>query len=1314
LDRAAAAWERILNHPTFNTDSDLFRLVLYGSGEVFLHRYWAKGHPSDLNQAIHCLEKAVAQASSDSSEQADILNNLSTGLRERYNRTGNLDDLTRAIDNWEQAVKQTSSSSPDLPMYLNNLGIGLRDRYIQKGDLEDLTRAIDNWEQAVEETPSDSPKKAGMLNGLGIGLRDRYARTGNLDDLTRAIETHEQAVEQTASGSPDLPMYLNSLGNGLRDRYTRTGELKDLARAIEAYEQAVEKTLDGSPDLPGFISNLGNGLRSRYAQTGDTEDLTRAIEMYEQAVEQAPSGSPDLPMYLNSLGNGLRDRYTRTGELGDLARAIDNWEQAVEQTANSSPDLSMYLNSLGNGLRGRYAQTGELEDLARAIEAYEQALEQIPNGSPKQAAILNNLGNGLRERYTRTGESEDLTRAIEMYKQAVEQASSGSLDRPKYLNNLGVSLKARYAQAGALADLTRAIEVYEQAVEQAPSGSPEQTATLNNLGNGLRDRYARTGELEDLAGAIEAYEQAVEQAPNSSPKQVTLLTNLGNGLKARYTRTGDLEDLIRAIEAYEQAVEQAPSGSPDLPGYLNNLGNGLRSRYARSRDLEDLARAIEVHKQAVEQTPSGSSDLPMYLNNLGVSLKARYARMEEPGDLARAIEAYEQAVEQAPSGSFNRLMYLNNLGNGFRDRYTRTGDLEDLARAIEAYEQAVDQTSSGSPRQAAILNNLGNGLKGRYARSGELEDLVRAIEAYEQACQTGQNLAIEVALRAARSWGDWASEREEWAEAGRAYGYGMTAIERLYRVQLTRRAKETWLREARGLPARSAYALVRAGDLTNAVLALERGRARLLSEILERDRADLSALKQAHPDHYAAYRRAADRISALSDQELHPDDLPSDFDLAAEMRVAHAELDAAVEAIRDLPGYADFLTAPDWEDIAGAATTEHSLVYLAATPAGGLALVVPPSQSSSESDVHPIWFEDLSEEALREQLGGYLGAYNDWRRNPRDGAARAAWLEAIKETTRWLWDAAMGPVVEALTDFGNNRATLIPAGLLGLLPLHAAWTEDPAQPTGRRYALDGINFAYTPNARALNVARERAVGRDAEGLLAVDEPQPVSASPLPSSSWETAAACDHFPAETTHLLGGEAATKEAVLEALPSYPVLHLSCHGFANPAEPLESGLLMAHDQRLTLRDVQALRLERSRLAVLSACETRFPGIDVIDEVIALPTGLVQAGVPGVVGSLWSVLDLSTAMLMVRFYDLWRGDGLPPAEALRQAQIWLRDTTNAQKADYFGTELPELSAARMPVPLADALFKEAALKNPEERAFAQPFHWAAFAFTGV
>ena len=124
--------------------------------------------------------------------------------------------------------------------------------------------------------------------------------------------------------------------------------------------------------------------------------------------------------------------------------------------------------------------------------------------------------------------------------------------------------------------------------------------------------------------------------------------------------------------------------------------------------------------------------------------------------------------------------------------------------------------------------------------------------------------------------------------------------------------------------------------------------------------------------------------------------------------------------------------------------------------------------------------------------------------------------------------------------------------------------------------------------------------------------------------------------------------------------------------------------------------------------------GTKLPDEVVALPTALAQAGFAGVAASLWSVADVSTAMLMERFYRLWRTDGLAPALALREAQRWLRDTTNREKADYFRRDVPALSAGRMPEMVAASFFNEATERRPGGRDFAHPFWWAAFYLTGL
>ncbi len=172
--------------------------------------------------------------------------------------------------------------------------------------------------------------------------------------------------------------------------------------------------------------------------------------------------------------------------------------------------------------------------------------------------------------------------------------------------------------------------------------------------------------------------------------------------------------------------------------------------------------------------------------------------------------------------------------------------------------------------------------------------------------------------------------------------------------------------------------------------------------------------------------------------------------------------------------------------------------------------------------------------------------------------------------------------------------------------------------------------------------------------------------------------------------------------------MLHFSTHGLAGWGDDESARLLLA-DGDLTLPEVYDLKLDRSRLAVLSACETAVPGLKNLDEMIALPSGWMQVGVPGVVGTLWAVNDLSTAMLITRFYDLWRQEGLPLPQALRQAQRWLRDLYQDEAALAELEAMAEQMHLRMPVQQAKAFLSQALLRD-----FSHPFYWASFTFTGI
>src|SRR5262249_33528468 len=106
-------------------------------------------------------------------------------------------------------------------------------------------------------------------------------------------------------------------------------------------------------------------------------------------------------------------------------------------------------------------------------------------------------------------------------------------------------------------------------------------------------------------------------------------------------------------------------------------------------------------------------------------------------------------------------------------------------------------------------------------------------------------------------------------------------------------------------------------------------------------------------------------------------------------------------------------------------------------------------------------------------------------------------------------------------------------------------------------------------------------------------------------------------------------------------------------PPTEAEDGLLMAED-------VLGMDLRGTEVVGLSGCDTGRGDIEVGEGVFGLQRAFLLAGARSLVMSLWKVPDEETRALMDRFYrDLLRGKSR--AEALRGAQLWLRDATAAE-----------------------------------------------------
>lgn len=86
--------------------------------------------------------------------------------------------------------------------------------------------------------------------------------------------------------------------------------------------------------------------------------------------------------------------------------------------------------------------------------------------------------------------------------------------------------------------------------------------------------------------------------------------------------------------------------------------------------------------------------------------------------------------------------------------------------------------------------------------------------------------------------------------------------------------------------------------------------------------------------------------------------------------------------------------------------------------------------------------------------------------------------------------------------------------------------------------------------------------------------------------------------------------------------------------------------------------------LVTLSACESGVNQLRPGDELFGLMRALIYAGTPSVVMSLWAVAEISSSILMQRFYETLK-DGKTKVEALQFAQLAVKNMTASEAILY-------------------------------------------------
>ncbi|HEX5297245.1 MAG TPA: CHAT domain-containing protein [Streptosporangiaceae bacterium] len=1264
IDQASGAWDRYQNVPGTRTRGEL--VAAWGAV---------------LQPELAGLLAPVMRAR--------VLFNLARALREQVLYEESLPSADRAIAVLEESRTLIPLEEEDWRDATRLLAMVLQDRYELTGGAGDLRQAADRLREVRDHLAETDVVAASVELAACLLALDTAGQPG-LDEAIEVLQAAAPSAGLTTTAVAAERAY--ALGVVLATRFGRSGDAGDARAEFTAFREAVVlSTADGQGTAGGqeaesrYRDGLGSAYFDQWRLTRDPALLGSALAEYGQALDSSPEARAALGIRIN-IGDALVSRFGLSGDRQDLASALEHLHAAAE----GLPDDSRAALSYGAALLDAYQHDGKEQRLAEAIRLLEFASARNPAGSVNYRAAQTSLGNALRIRFARAGDPGDLGRAVDCHRAAVAGLLEGAPDAAVWLAMYGHALHDRYTHGEDERDLAECEEVYARAAVRAADGSED--VILSGQGTVSIERYRRGGDAAYLQAALDLYARALQACPPAAPMRGVYLSDLGTVYRLRYLSTGQLRDLERAIASMDEAIAFTDQESPSWAALLTTRGLLSLDAYnqtglvaAVSDGISDLTEAVAALSPRAPRRPDCQASLAGALI-LRAELAALTADIEaDDNDVGNAVELLESALSLTSDEAAMRPQYLAALGDARLSRYRQSGDPADLDTAVGLLDQAW--RSSGVTGQGGLSDRLARACRLRWTSRCADEDLHRAIEMYDRASRPGPGQGPGQIAEAALEWGRWALDRQAWPEAALAYRRCLESMIVLLAGNAARHHKETWLEPAAEVPSRVAYAYAMAGDPVTAAALFERGRGFLLNETAEwRHR-----LQEEHPALYARLRDALAAADAMAGavRTVTPRTLAGPLATGQPERV-YQELDEVFTQVESLVSGTGERTgrpasAPGW-------LLDAWVVRLAPGPRSSIALVSPPA--AEEVTVIPL--AGAPEAALEERLAVFRAGYEQRQ------AAPEAWHTALDDVAGWLGrevGRALTEVIPAGADI-----VLIGGGALGLLPVHAAWLSGTAQ-GGRRYLLDQVRIRHAPNIASVRRGQAGPGAAHASSVFLVDDPRP-STLPIREARLDQAVLARYF--RECVAVRGPDATRLAVLHTITEggRDVIHLSCHARANVTRPMETAFLLAGDDTMTVRDLFGAPAGRARLGVLAGCETGVAGSSLPDEALGLPTALMAAGVPGVIASAWAIPDHRvTAVLLARFYELWQTAGQPPAEALRQAQRWVRDSTNGEKTTdypwYGGAYRGHTGGA------AHRLWLTA-------RTHQHPYWWAGFTFTGA
>jgi CHAT domain-containing protein/tetratricopeptide (TPR) repeat protein len=1158
--------------------------------------------------------------------------------------------------------------------------------------------------------------------------------------LQRAIARVQRDHQASSEICAELQFFLADI---LREYAAAFDQKCDAA--IYSYKAALEiYTLPYYPRRFAAIHyNLGTVYQGR--RLGDrSENLEEALACYRQILQVYTEG--DFPVEWASTQNNLSVAYYEriAGERRfNLEEAIACATAAlrVYQRETFPPDWAWTFINLGNAYSDRLL--GERSaNLEQALAYYTSALEVYTYSDfPTDWTMLqHNLGNIYRERIDGDHRA-NLEQAIFHQQETLRiyRREDFPFEWSGVQNGLGNAFLER-VEGERRANLEQAIACYEATLQvyTYKDFPVEWAMTQHNLGNAWLFRVIGESS-ENLERALACYHKALQVYTYASSAEDWARTThaLGNAYRSRVLEDRR-ENLEQALACYTDISRvYTRSAFPlEWARLHEDKGHAYLYRIAGERK-ENLERTIDCYQAAfqVYTRENLPEDWARTQQNLGIAYRKRLAGQEHM-NLQLAADCFQAALEVYTLEAFpdqHRRTQLNFVPVAATKGHWNAVERA-CARALAAEDLLVRLGSGAAGRDVILKEGRNTSLQYAFAlmRQGKTE---HALLALERGRTRGLAEALMLDTTDPEQIRD-AAMRSRFHETRQRFIEAQSALNWPFSPTLTEQERRQLL-----LGRTVAYhqALTAFDDVVAEIRI-----AQHLPDFLT-DKLDTRTILDIALIYLAATPWGGMALTAL---------VPSPGEQTAEPYCAALELPALSEAALDdlLEVILDdrnsiiiggFLHAQEhhgldlllqqWQEktFRELATRLHSACE-AANQASTLDTAAQTLLASPVlADLVDCPFEQVAA-AQMEKLASPL-------------EHTFLQLELQRCLTR-LSESAMQPLIRWLRWSGSQRLTLVACGPLAAFPLAAVPLTD-GQTVG-----ETIPTCIALSARSLLPSQREASPRT--GVYALGDPRPTH-QPL---RWGEAEA--YTVAKLARILGwqGEAkvqcqARRSWAIRALQHGLIVDTSCHGTFNSDDFLQSALLLADGQRLTLATMlnREVDMHGLRLLILSACQTATLDVrGASNEVRSLTAGMIQAGVRAVLASLWSVDDRATYLLVVRFAQEWfprMNEELPTAGLVR-AQHWLRNVTNNELQQWQTTILPHITREerhmagaqdleyghdreKLPVatsPLAvvrgrgtryelqeaEALLHSAVKAgSPDAPPYEHPIYWAGFQITG-